>query len=114
MMMPPNSVVSLSRGTLQQVDAGGDPIEIDSGALYADIRAVIGYTGSITDPYTSGTPRQVSAFEIYVDAGTDVMPQDRLIDQNGVTYHVTSVAPLPQFGMPPDIQIKAFMVADGT
>lgn len=114
MMMPPNAVVSISRGTAEEVDAGGDPVEVDSMPLYTDVPALIGYVGAVTQSYASGTPRQVSMFEIYVDAGRDVKPQDRLVDQDDVTYHVTAVNQLPSFGMPSDIQVKAYRVDDGT
>lgn len=110
MMMPPNSVISIARGNLEELDAGGDPIEVDSITIAEGIPALIAVTGTMTESYTSGTPRQVSTFECYVDPGTDVQAQDRIIDQAAVTYHVLSVNQLPSYGMFSDIQIRMFQV----
>lgn len=110
MMMPPNSVISISRGSAEDVDAGGDPIEIDNPVIAEGIVALIAVTGTSTQSYSSGTPRQVSTFECYVDPGTDVQAQDRIVDQAGVTYHVTAVNQLPSYGMFSDLQIKMYQV----
>lgn len=114
MMAPPNSTVSIARGSLEDVDAAGDPVEIDNITIAQGLRALIAVTGRQTQSYTSGTPRQVSTFECYLDPGTDIQPQDRIIDQAGVTYHVTAVNQLPSYGMFSDIQVAMYQVSDGT
>jgi hypothetical protein len=108
-MMPPTTTVSIARG--EQLDAYGDPQDINSVPVYTNIPAIISYKTRTTQDPATGTPRQITAYECILDRGTDVRDDDRLTDeQTGIVYNVTGVTLLPSYGVPADVWVALSQV----
>lgn len=111
MLMPPTTTLTIHRGTV--VDAYGDPTD-EINPIATDVPAIIAYSASTRQDPASGRPVQVSAYDCVVERGTDIRPQDRVVDnQTGVTYEVTNVSVLPSYGLPTDVQVALWRVDDG-
>jgi hypothetical protein len=102
--MPPNTKVTISR--LTQLDAYGDPQDINSEPVAIDVPAVFAYAAKITQDPATGTPRQVTTYSCLLPKGTDVRDDDRITDQQtNITYAVTGVTIYPSYGIPADVWV---------
>ena len=104
MLMPPTTTITISRAVAP--DAYGDPADVDDPPVYTDIPAIISYKTKITQDPVTGTPRQITASDCLVGKGTDILPDDRITDQQtGTVYNVTGVTALPSYGIPADVWV---------
>ena len=102
MQLPPSTFVTISRAT--QLDAYGDPVDIDSDPLYVDVPAVLAATVATGQDPATGTPRQVRTLRCILPRGTDVQLDDRIGDQfTGAVYNVTVVSTGTSYGFSADV-----------
>lgn len=102
MGMPPTTRVTVNRAT--QLDAYGDPVDINTAPIAVGVPAIVAYDGRVMQDPATGTPRQVTSSSIILPKGTDVRDDDRLTDeQTGQVYQVTGVTLHPSYGIPGDV-----------
>lgn len=90
MQLPPTTFVNISRGT--DVDAYGDPVDVDSLPHAVAVPAALASTTRVTQDPATGTPRQVTTLTCVMPRGTDVRDDDRITDTaTGAIYNVTAV-----------------------